>query len=75
MPNMDYRKKFVAEPGAKVRLAKINPSCTGKHSHKKAAAEIQNHIERMEDAGRVLAIAIQAIRVRNVDEFDAAFQQ
>ena len=34
---MDYRKKFVVEPGAKVRLAKIDASYTGKHeTHEKA---------------------------------------
>jgi hypothetical protein len=27
---MDYRKKFVVEPGTKVRLAKIDPFYTGK---------------------------------------------
>jgi len=30
-------------------------------------------IERMEDTGRALAIAIQAIKIRSADEFDAAF--
>jgi len=28
---MDYRKKFVVEPGAKVRLSKIDPSYNGEH--------------------------------------------
>jgi hypothetical protein len=28
---MDYRKKFAVEPGAKVHLAKIDPSYTGGH--------------------------------------------
>jgi hypothetical protein len=51
MPNMDYRKKFVVEPGAKVRLANIDPSYTSKHeSHKKAAPEIQKHIARMDES-------------------------
>jgi hypothetical protein len=38
---MDYCKKFVVEPGAKVRLAKINSSYTGGHkSHDKALPDI-----------------------------------
>ena len=28
---MDYRKEFVVEPGAKVRLSKIDASYRGKH--------------------------------------------
>ena len=28
---MDYRKHFMVEPGAKVRLSKIDPSYKGKH--------------------------------------------
>jgi PPK2 family polyphosphate:nucleotide phosphotransferase len=45
---MDYGKKFLVEPGAKVRLSKIDPSYTGKHeSHDKALPEIQAHVERM----------------------------
>jgi hypothetical protein len=39
---MDYRKKLIAEPGAKVRLSKIDPTYTGKQkSHERALAEIQ----------------------------------
>jgi len=46
---MDYRKKFRVEPGAKVRLAKIDPSYTGKHeNHEKAQPEIQKYLARME---------------------------
>ena len=45
---MDYRKKFVVEPGAKVRLAKIDPSYDGKHeSHTTAMPRIQKYVERM----------------------------
>jgi hypothetical protein len=45
---MGYRKKFVVEPGAKVRLAKIDPSYTGKHkSHEEVLPEIQKNLERM----------------------------
>ena len=46
---MDYRKKFAVEPGAKVRLAKIDASYTGKHeSHEKAQPEIEKHVQRMD---------------------------
>ena len=46
---MDYRKNFMVEPGAKVRLSKIDPSYTGKHeAHEKALPEIQKHVERMD---------------------------
>src|SRR5437588_9133510 len=46
--NMDYRKKFMAKPGAKVRLSKIDPAYIGKHAtHDKARSEIQAHVERM----------------------------
>jgi PPK2 family polyphosphate:nucleotide phosphotransferase len=45
---MDYRKKFVVEPGAKVHLANIDPSYAGKHeTHDKALPEIQSNVERM----------------------------
>lgn len=46
---MDYRKKFVVEPGAKVRLSKIDASFAGEHnSHEKAAPELQKQIERLD---------------------------
>src|SRR5215469_14771851 len=66
---MDYRKKLVVEPGAKVRLSKINPSYTGKHeSHDKALPEIQKHSLRLgklqyllyADANRSLLVVLQA---------------
>jgi PPK2 family polyphosphate:nucleotide phosphotransferase len=45
---MNYRKKFMVEPGTKVRLSKIDPSYTGDYeTHAKAAPEIAKHIERM----------------------------
>jgi PPK2 family polyphosphate:nucleotide phosphotransferase len=45
---MDYRKKFMVEPGAKVRLSKIDASYTGKdETHEQALREIQTHVERM----------------------------
>ena len=67
---MDYRKEFIVEPGTKVRLAKIDPSYTGKHeSHEKAMPEIQGHVERMDqlqyllyaDGGQSLLIVLQAL--------------
>ena len=70
---MNYRKKFVVEPGAKVRLAKIDPSYTGKHeSHDNALPEIQKSLERMEElqyllyavAKRSLLVVLQALRSR-----------
>ena len=73
---MDYRRKFVVEPGAKVRLAKIDPSFTGDHeSHKKAAPEILKHVERMDrlqyllyaDANQSLLIVLQALDAAGKD--------
>jgi len=45
---MNYRKSFVIEPGAKVRLSKIDAGFKDKdnESHKHATAEIQKHLER-----------------------------
>jgi PPK2 family polyphosphate:nucleotide phosphotransferase len=73
---MDYRKKFVVEPGTKVRLAKIDPSYTGKHeSHKKAMLEIDKHVQRMDalqyllyaDANQSLLIVLQALDAAGKD--------
>ena len=73
---MDYRKKFVVEPGGKVQLAKIDPSYTGNHeSHKKAKHEIRKHVERMDqlqyllyaDAGQSLLIVLQALDAAGKD--------
>jgi hypothetical protein len=35
---MDFRKEFVVEPGAKVRLSKIDPSHKGKYESREQAA-------------------------------------
>ncbi|HTS56040.1 MAG TPA: polyphosphate kinase 2 family protein [Terriglobales bacterium] len=41
---MDYRKQFLAEPGTRIRLDKIDPSYKGKHiSEDKALAEIEKY--------------------------------
>ena len=46
---MDYGKKFLVEPGEKVRLSKVDPSYHGKHKlHEKAAPEIQKYIAEMD---------------------------
>ena len=67
---MDYRKKFVVEPGAKVRLSKVDPSYTGEHeSQEKAASETAKHIERIDklqyllyaDGNRSLLVILQAL--------------
>lgn len=73
---MDYRRKFVVEPGAKVRLAKIDPSFTGEHElHEKATPEILKHVERMDrlqyllyaDANQSVLIVLQAIDAAGKD--------
>src|SRR5215813_8181775 len=67
---MDYRKHFVVEPEAKVRLEKIDPAYTGTHeSHAKALPEIQAHIARMDtlqnllyaDGNQSLLVVLQAL--------------
>jgi PPK2 family polyphosphate:nucleotide phosphotransferase len=66
---MDYRKKFMVEPGTKVRLSKIDPSYTGNfETHDKAAPEIGKNVERMEklqyllyaDSDQSLLVVLQA---------------
>jgi PPK2 family polyphosphate:nucleotide phosphotransferase len=73
---MDYRKNFVVEPGAKVRLSKIDPSYTGKHeSHEEATPEILKHVERMDklqyllyaDGNQSLLVVLQALDAAGKD--------
>jgi PPK2 family polyphosphate:nucleotide phosphotransferase len=73
---MDFRKKFVVEPGAKVRLSKIDPSDTGKYeSHQQAAPEIAKHVERMDklqyllyaDGDQSLLVVLQALDAAGKD--------
>ena len=73
---MDYRKKFIAEPGVKVRLSKIDPSYTGKHkSHDNAQPEIQKNLERMDklqyllyaDGNQSLLVVLQALDAAGKD--------
>jgi len=73
---MDFRKKFMVEPGAKVRLSKIDPSYTGKHeTQEKASLEIWKHVERMDklqyllyaDGNRSLLVVLQALDAAGKD--------
>ena len=73
---MDYRKKFMVEPGAKVRLSKIDASYTGEdETHERALAEIQTHVERMDklqyllyaDNHQSLLIVLQALDAAGKD--------
>ena len=68
---MNYRKRFVVEPGAKVRLGKIAPEFKDDHdeSHDSATPEIQKHVERMAraqyllyaDGSQSLLVVLQAL--------------
>jgi PPK2 family polyphosphate:nucleotide phosphotransferase len=67
---MDYREKFLVEPDSKVRLAKIDPSYTGRQeSHDEAIPAIEANVERMEklqyllyaDASQSLLVVLQAL--------------
>jgi PPK2 family polyphosphate:nucleotide phosphotransferase len=73
---MDYRKKFLVEPGGKVRLTKIDPSYDGKHeSHATATPQIQKHVERMAklqyllyaDGNQSLLVVLQALDAAGKD--------
>jgi len=47
---MDYRKKFIVEPGTKVKLSKIDPAYNGKHlSEDDAQAETDQHCQRLRE--------------------------
>ncbi len=67
---MNYRKQFVVRPGAKVRLSKIDPAYTGKHSsHEQALPKIQKYLERLSklqyllyaDGNQSLLVVLQAL--------------
>jgi PPK2 family polyphosphate:nucleotide phosphotransferase len=73
---MDYRERFIVEPGRKVRLEKIDPSYTGKHeSHDKAMPQIRKHLERMgklqyllyADGDQSLLVVLQALDAAGKD--------
>jgi PPK2 family polyphosphate:nucleotide phosphotransferase len=67
---MNYRKEFVVEPGASVRLDKIDPAFKNKHeSQDSAAPELRKHIERIAklqyllyaDGSQSLLVVLQAL--------------
>jgi PPK2 family polyphosphate:nucleotide phosphotransferase len=67
---MEYRKKFLVEPGSKVRLAQIDPGFKDKHeSHESVGPELGKNAERIAklqyllyaDASRSLLIVLQAL--------------
>ena len=67
---MDYREKFIVEPGKKVRLARVDPWYSGKHvSHRTALRLIEADVARMDrlqyllyaDGRQSLLIVLQAL--------------
>jgi PPK2 family polyphosphate:nucleotide phosphotransferase len=73
---MNYRKKFIVEPGSKVRLGKIDPAYTGQHeSHESAVEETAKQVERMQrlqyllyaDARQSLLIVLQGLDAAGKD--------
>jgi PPK2 family polyphosphate:nucleotide phosphotransferase len=73
---MNYRKKFVVEPGEKIHLNKVDPSYTGQHeSHEKALPIMQEHIARMDklqyllyaDGDQSLLVVLQALDAAGKD--------
>ena len=73
---MNYRKAFRIEPGSKVRLAKIDPNETGKHSSREEASPVTTeHVQRMAhlqyllyaDAGPSLLIVLQGLDAAGKD--------
>jgi PPK2 family polyphosphate:nucleotide phosphotransferase len=66
---MDYRKKFVVEPGTRIRLGKVDPAFKDTHeSHEQAMPEIAKHVARMDrlqyllyaDGDQSLLVVLQA---------------
>jgi PPK2 family polyphosphate:nucleotide phosphotransferase len=73
---MDFRKRFVVEPGAKVRLSKIDASYTGKpETHEAALPEIEKRIHRLgklqyllyADGNQSLLVVLQALDAAGKD--------
>lgn len=73
---MSYREAFVVQPGAKLRLDRIDPSYKDKHeSHEKAAPAIAESLARMgqlqyllyADASRSLLIVLQGLDAAGKD--------
>jgi PPK2 family polyphosphate:nucleotide phosphotransferase len=73
---MNYGKKFIVEPGSKVRLGKMAPSYSGKHeSQESARDETAKEVERMDrlqyllyaDASQSLLIVLQGLDAAGKD--------
>lgn len=73
---MNYRKKFIVKPGARVRLGKIDPDFAGKNaSHHSAVEETAEQVERMKrlqyllyaDASQSLLIVLQGLDAAGKD--------
>ncbi|MFO1039199.1 MAG: polyphosphate kinase 2 family protein [Geminicoccaceae bacterium] len=73
---MDYRKKLVVEPGSRVKLAKVDPAFTGKHTDQKEASEaIQKQLDRLTklqyllyaDRGQSVLVVLQGIDAAGKD--------
>ena len=73
---MNYRKKFLVEPGAKVRLGKIDADFDGKHLSRQAAVDgTARQVERIArlqyllyaDAGQSLLIVLQGLDAAGKD--------
>lgn len=73
---MNYHKKFMVEPGSKVRLAKIDADFSGKHVSRQAAiaatAEQIERIDRLQyllyaDASQSLLIVLQGLDAAGKD--------
>ena len=75
-PGWTIGNKFAVEPGAKVRLSKIDASYTGKHeTHEKVLPEIRKHVERIDklqyllyaDGNQSLLVVLQALDAAGKD--------
>jgi PPK2 family polyphosphate:nucleotide phosphotransferase len=73
---MNYRKKFMIEPGVKVRLGKIDPNFTGKHTSREAAIDAAaRQVERIArlqyllyaDASQALLVVLQGLDASGKD--------
>jgi PPK2 family polyphosphate:nucleotide phosphotransferase len=73
---MNYRKKFMIEPGAKVRLGKIDANFTGKHTSREAAIDAATRqVERIArlqyllyaDASQALLVVLQGLDAAGKD--------
>ncbi|MGO9135483.1 MAG: PPK2 family polyphosphate kinase [Methylovirgula sp.] len=66
---MDFRKKFLVEPGARIKLAHVDPDEHGSYQEEEAEAELAHHKERISvlqrrlnaDGSQALLIVLQGI--------------